>query len=318
MKIIQNHLSPLVAAEVLPKEEQRRLGLLMRRMYDAAGRLERHRSERGPRRLLDEAIALAKRRGDEARNQLAVTSLRFTMYYAKRYLHGPVDLSMEELMSVGAAQLVPAVARWNPEKGSLLTFVAFYLRRAFCRATGRDSYSRKKMRREATFSLNADNGVVAVDPAIDRQRTDHEDEVAERVRFVRGCFPALSERERRIITSRYLEADEQPRTLDEIGGDLGLTRERVRQVEERVLGRLRRHTEQPMLDWAYAGAPIITDRRTASFRFLPESERRAMPVAPVLPPPSPRQTIFDRQKERRHQRYEQALAYRLSRMPAAQ
>ncbi len=49
----------------------------------------------------------------------------------------------------------------------------------------------------------------------------------------------LSERERRILSLRYGLADGHHRTLDEVGRELGMTRERARQIEAEALRRLR-------------------------------------------------------------------------------
>jgi RNA polymerase primary sigma factor len=67
-----------------------------------------------------------------------------------------------------------------------------------------------------------------------------EDEVEVTLRsqaLVRG-LAALSDRERQVICLRYGIADSEPRTLEEIGRTLGLTRERVRQIEVHALRRL--------------------------------------------------------------------------------
>jgi RNA polymerase primary sigma factor len=50
----------------------------------------------------------------------------------------------------------------------------------------------------------------------------------------------LPERERRVLELRFGLEDDQPKTLREIGESLGLSRERVRQIESRALNRLRR------------------------------------------------------------------------------
>jgi RNA polymerase primary sigma factor len=52
------------------------------------------------------------------------------------------------------------------------------------------------------------------------------------------ALAALSERERQVIVLRYGLADSEPRTLEEIGRRLSLTRERVRQIETEALKRL--------------------------------------------------------------------------------
>ncbi len=55
--------------------------------------------------------------------------------------------------------------------------------------------------------------------------------------LIRG-LAALSERERQVITLRYGIANSEPKTLEDIGRTLGLTRERVRQIEVHALRRL--------------------------------------------------------------------------------
>lgn len=49
----------------------------------------------------------------------------------------------------------------------------------------------------------------------------------------------LSERERAVVERRFGLNDGEPETLDAIGQDLGVTRERIRQIEEKSLGKLR-------------------------------------------------------------------------------
>ncbi|KAF0649702.1 MULTISPECIES: RNA polymerase sigma factor [Streptomyces] len=51
----------------------------------------------------------------------------------------------------------------------------------------------------------------------------------------------LGEREREVVQLRYGLADGRPRTLEEIGRLFGVTRERIRQIESKTLGKLRDH-----------------------------------------------------------------------------
>ncbi len=58
--------------------------------------------------------------------------------------------------------------------------------------------------------------------------------------LLRQAVARLDEREHRIVTARYGFLDDAvPRTLEEIGGEFGLTPERIRQIEKRALAKLR-------------------------------------------------------------------------------
>ena len=58
---------------------------------------------------------------------------------------------------------------------------------------------------------------------------------------VRGALGELDDKEREIIELRFgLDRDGEPRTLQEVGDVLGLTRERIRQIEARAKEKLRR------------------------------------------------------------------------------
>ncbi|RMI39156.1 RNA polymerase sigma factor [Streptomyces triticirhizae] len=57
-----------------------------------------------------------------------------------------------------------------------------------------------------------------------------------------AVLSTLGDRERRVVELRYGLLDGRPRTLEEIGGLFGVTRERIRQIEHKTLGKLRDHT----------------------------------------------------------------------------
>jgi RNA polymerase primary sigma factor len=96
---------------------------------------------------------------------------------------------------------------------------------------------------QASVSLNqsvgADDEGELGDLFADREAADPFDEAEESLRKqgVRKALDALPERERRILELRFgFEGD--PWTLEAIGAELGLTRERVRQLEGQALQRL--------------------------------------------------------------------------------
>jgi len=59
--------------------------------------------------------------------------------------------------------------------------------------------------------------------------------------WIKEAIDTLNEREKTIVVERKLR--EKPRTLDSIGGELGVSKERVRQLETEALKKLRKHFE---------------------------------------------------------------------------
>ena len=68
---------------------------------------------------------------------------------------------------------------------------------------------------------------------------DEAADTAFRAAALQKCLNALSPRERRVLELRYGLNGEQPRTLDEVGRAFQVTRERIRQIENQGLKKLR-------------------------------------------------------------------------------
>jgi RNA polymerase primary sigma factor len=64
---------------------------------------------------------------------------------------------------------------------------------------------------------------------------------------VRRALDALPERERQVIELRYGLSGAEPLTLEEVGRTFGVTRERIRQIENNTLKKLKRLPEAQML-----------------------------------------------------------------------
>ncbi|HKA66318.1 MAG TPA: sigma-70 family RNA polymerase sigma factor [Solirubrobacterales bacterium] len=64
---------------------------------------------------------------------------------------------------------------------------------------------------------------------------------------VRKALDALPERERQVIELRYGLSGVEPMTLEEVGRTFGVTRERIRQIENNTLKKLKRLPEAQML-----------------------------------------------------------------------
>jgi RNA polymerase primary sigma factor len=57
----------------------------------------------------------------------------------------------------------------------------------------------------------------------------------------------LTEREQRVLTMRFGLKDGRPRTLEEVGKEFNVTRERIRQIEAKALRKLRHPSRAKML-----------------------------------------------------------------------
>ncbi len=86
-----------------------------------------------------------------------------------------------------------------------------------------------------------------------------EDEVADNelrrvfMEQVHTFCEGLDEREQRLVEGRILS--DEPKTLAELGEEFGVSRERVRQIEARIVKRLREYLKENLVDFEYYAAP---------------------------------------------------------------
>jgi RNA polymerase sigma factor (sigma-70 family) len=91
--------------------------------------------------------------------------------------------------------------------------------------------------------------VAAVDPNAEPGSTAAQGELRSEVEIV---LATLSERESAVIRLRFGLDDGRQRTLDEVGREFGLSRERIRQIEKVTMSKLRAPERAGRLE-AYAG-----------------------------------------------------------------
>ena len=86
--------------------------------------------------------------------------------------------------------------------------------------------------------------------AADNRMDEHEYENAQKrmQEAVKGMLGRLDERERRIIISRFGISGANEQTLEQLGRELGITKERVRQIESRAQEKLRKIAGEEKLD----------------------------------------------------------------------
>jgi RNA polymerase primary sigma factor len=183
-------------------------------------------------RLQDEALAV--------KNQIISANLRLVVSIAKRHV-GPSN-DFFHLVSDGNMSLIRAVEKFDYARGNKFsTYASWAIMKNFARTIPEESYRRDRFvtGHEEMFEAAADN------------RTDeHEYENAQKrmQEAVKGMLGQLDDRERRIITSRYGINGASEQTLEQLGKELNITKERVRQIEARTLEKIRKFASEEKLD----------------------------------------------------------------------
>jgi len=183
-------------------------------------------------RLQEEALSV--------KNQIIRANLRLVVSIAKRHV-GPSN-NFFELVSDGNMSLIRAVEKFDFSRGNKFsTYASWAIMKNFARTIPEENYRRDRFvtGHEEMFEAAADN------------RTDeHEYESAlKRMQeAVKGMLGRLDDRERKIIISRFGLGGASEQTLEQLGRELGITKERVRQIEARAQDKLRRIASEEKLD----------------------------------------------------------------------
>jgi len=186
-------------------------------------------------RLWSEAVATKKR--------LISANLRLVVSVVKKYGAGSL-LSFNELVSDGNVSLMKAVEKFDYTTGNRFsTYATWALYRNFAR-TIPDERKRVERFRPGDVSLLELKQDHRSSP-IQAERA-----YAEQTSQVRRFMGELNERERKIVEMRYGfgGADSKPQTLRPVGKNMGVTKERVRQIEMRALEKLRRIAEEEKME----------------------------------------------------------------------
>jgi RNA polymerase primary sigma factor len=172
--------------------------------------------------LLDEATAV--------QNRIVRAYLRLLMSIVKTWVQ-PGDDFFDQL-SAGSVAMMRAIECFDFARGRRFsTYATWALTNEFARLIPRERKHRRRFMTGRDLQLQ-----LISDHRADRPDAEDDFQVREEVHQLLG---QLDVREQMIVNCRFgLCGDE--RTLEEIGQELGITKERVRQLESRAMGKLRR------------------------------------------------------------------------------
>jgi len=209
--------------------------------------------------------------GDKvAREKLITSNLRFVIMVAKKY-QGK-GLPFQDLISEGNIGLLSAVKHFDAEKGyRFITYAVWWIRQAISKAIHEKGYMIRLPSKKARDLMNMEKSrqtfkkdVISLDDPISRHENaltikdllqdeyynspvDHATNniLREELEII---LDSLEERAAEVVRCRFGLGDIGPMTLREVGDRCQLSRERVRQIENRAIVELESSSREHKLD----------------------------------------------------------------------
>ena len=190
-------------------------------------------------------------KADAYRDQIAQTNLALVLAMAKRTRMSEVDFS--DLVSEGNMALLRAVDKFDAARGFKFST---YACRAILKAFSRSGVKLSKYRQ--LFPTDFDPKLEKSD-FMEKKREEHEHDCADEIRaIIRENQADLTDIEQEVIAHRFAiradkpagneaEADANPLTLEQVGKIIGVTKERVRQIQNKALAKIRVTLEEGYL-----------------------------------------------------------------------
>jgi RNA polymerase primary sigma factor/RNA polymerase sigma factor len=148
-------------------------------------------------------------------------------------------LNLMELVSDGNITLMRAADSFDIHKGNRFsTYATLALMKGFARSVPQMLHSRPAGTRSDELTMNS---VADARGGTESERWMQRDQV-------RHLLSRLDEREQRVLSAHYgVGSSSSPATLEQVGQMLGLSKQRVRQIEQAALAKLRGVANTPSL-----------------------------------------------------------------------
>ncbi|MEX0744446.1 MAG: sigma-70 family RNA polymerase sigma factor [Phycisphaeraceae bacterium] len=183
------------------------------------------------------------------RHQIAQTNLALVLAMAKRTRMSEVDFA--DLVSEGNMALLRAVDKFDAARGfKFSTYACRAILKAFSRSGVKLSKYRQMFPTDFDPKLEKSN-------YMEKKREAHEDECVDELRqIIRSNRAELSDIEQEVIQHRFAidrdsgkgDDEGQALTLEQVGKIIGVTKERVRQIQNKALEKIRLTLENNFLE----------------------------------------------------------------------
>ena len=177
-----------------------------------------------------------------ARDKLIKSNLKFVASVAKNYQG--LGLSYADLIAEGNCGLLKAIDKFDYEKGfKTISYSVWWIRQSILEALKeRAGIEGDSLPQDFERQNQFEDDEQANDTTVEEEyiSSDSEEfkieELKKTINMLIGC---LTEREQHVISEYYGLNAKEGTTLEEIGASMGLTKERVRQIKEKALKKLR-------------------------------------------------------------------------------
>lgn len=193
----------------------------------------------------DEEISLwerYKKNNDiAARDKIIKSNLKFVASVAKPYIG--MGLSYSDLIAEGNLGLMKAMEKFKYEKGyKTISYSVWWIRQTILEALKKRNLLKGDELNNTDIQENEnetdDEEIVEPENYVDQFNFDNLN-VMDDSKVVKNLMDVLTEREKEVISSYFGLNSTDEMTLEEIGEDFGLTKERIRQIKECALKKLR-------------------------------------------------------------------------------